>query len=26
MQGPFEQAETIPVREIFRFTKGKWHY
>jgi hypothetical protein len=26
MQGPFEQAETIPVREIFRFTKGKWQY
>ena len=26
LQGPFEQAETSPVREIFRFTKGKWVY
>ena len=25
-QGPFEQVETIPVKEIFRFTKGKWVY
>lgn len=26
LQGPFEQAGTSPVREIFRFTKGKWVY
>jgi len=26
LQGPFEQAETAPVREIFRFTRGKWVY
>ena len=26
LQGPFQQAETAPVREIFRFTKGKWVY
>jgi hypothetical protein len=26
MQGPFEQVETTPVKEIFRFTKGKWVY
>jgi len=25
-QGPFEQVETTPVKEIFRFTKGKWVY
>lgn len=25
-QGPFEQVETLPVKEIFRFTKGKWVY
>jgi hypothetical protein len=25
-QGPFEQMETTPVKEIFRFTKGKWVY
>ena len=26
LQGPFEQVGTSPVREIFRFTKGKWVY
>ena len=26
LQGPFEQIQTSPVREIFRFTKGKWVY
>ncbi len=26
LQGPFEQVQTSPVREIFRFTKGKWVY
>ena len=26
LQGPFEQVETNPVSEIFRFTKGKWVY
>jgi hypothetical protein len=25
-QGPFEQVETTPVKEIFRFTKGQWVY
>ncbi|MSQ47554.1 MAG: hypothetical protein EXR78_04055 [Deltaproteobacteria bacterium] len=25
-QGPFEQVETTPVMEIFRFTNGKWVY
>jgi hypothetical protein len=25
-QGPFEQVETSPVKEIFRYTKGKWVY
>jgi hypothetical protein len=25
-QGPFEQVETTPVKEIFRYTKGKWVY
>ncbi len=26
LKGPFEQVETSPVSEIFRFTKGKWVY
>ncbi len=26
LQGPFEQIKAYPVREIFRFTKGKWVY
>jgi len=26
LKGPFEQVETLPVKEIFRFTKGKWIY
>lgn len=26
LKGPFEQVETLPVKEIFRFTKGKWVY
>jgi hypothetical protein len=26
IQGPFEQVGTSAVREIFRFTKGKWVY
>jgi hypothetical protein len=26
LQGPFQQVKTSPVREIFRFTKGKWVY
>ena len=26
VQGPFEQIEAIPVKEIFRYTKGKWVY
>ncbi len=26
LQGPFQQVDTIPVREIFRFTNGKWVY
>jgi hypothetical protein len=25
-QGPFEQVGTTPIKEIFRFTKGKWVY
>jgi hypothetical protein len=26
LQGPFDQVDTSPVSEIFRFTKGKWVY
>ena len=26
VQGPFEQVEAVPVKEIFRYTKGKWVY
>jgi hypothetical protein len=26
VRGPFQQAGTSQVSEIFRFTKGKWHY
>ena len=26
VQGPFEQVESSPVKEIFRYTKGKWVY
>ena len=26
LEGPFEQAGTSQVSEIFRFTKGKWVY
>jgi hypothetical protein len=26
LRGPFQQVKTSPVREIFRFTKGKWEY
>jgi hypothetical protein len=26
LHGPFEQVKTSPVREIFRFTRGKWVY
>jgi len=26
LQGPYQQVKTSPVREIFRFTKGKWVY
>lgn len=26
LQGPFEQVGTSQVREIFRFTRGKWVY
>lgn len=26
LKGPFQQAGTSQVSEIFRYTKGKWHY
>jgi hypothetical protein len=26
VRGPFQQTGTSQVSEIFRFTKGKWHY
>lgn len=26
IRGPFQQTGTSQVSEIFRFTKGKWHY
>lgn len=26
LRGPFQQAGTSQVSEIFRYTKGKWHY
>ncbi|MGE0823176.1 MAG: hypothetical protein AB7P18_13755 [Candidatus Binatia bacterium] len=26
LKGPFEQDRLVPVREIFRFTRGEWVY